>query len=77
MPNPGDGDHLSLSIIANDGVGSLSVLAYGTTGGNALNDYTQDDGFLIMTATGPISAMVMFLVNFHLTAVVVRNWMHG
>jgi hypothetical protein len=41
-----------LEIFANGGVGSLAVLAYGMTGGNALNDYAEDDGFKIMTATG-------------------------
>ena len=33
-------------------MGSLAVLAYGTTGGNALKDYKETEGFLFMTATG-------------------------
>jgi len=48
---PGDGD-INLTVEANDGIGSLAVLAYGTTGGNALNDYTGTSGFRFMTATG-------------------------
>jgi hypothetical protein len=52
-PDSGNFEQISvkLSIEANDGVGSLAVLAYGMTGGNALNDYTGTSGFHFMTAT--------------------------
>lgn len=55
-PFPDNPGYFNLDISANNGLGSLAVLAYGTTGGNALNDYLHDDtntnGFLFMTATG-------------------------
>ena len=49
---PSSGQKFNLSIIANDGIDSLAVLAYGMTGGNALNDYTGTNGFNFLTATG-------------------------
>jgi hypothetical protein len=52
MPNPDANETIYLEIIANDGIDSLDVLAYGMTGGNALNDYTGNNGFHFMTATG-------------------------
>jgi hypothetical protein len=42
----------NLSIIANGGIDSLAVMAYGMTGGNALNDYAGTSGFNFLTATG-------------------------
>ena len=41
-----------LNITATGGIDSLAVLAYGMTGGNALNDYNTTNGFLFMTAPG-------------------------
>jgi hypothetical protein len=52
MPNPDANETIYLEIIANDGIDSVDVLANGTTGGNALNDYTGNNGFHFMTATG-------------------------
>ena len=46
---PSNGQKFNLSIIANDGIDSLAVLAYGMTGGNALNDYTGTSGFNFLT----------------------------
>jgi len=50
--SPSSGQKFNLSIIANDGIDSLAVLAYGMTGGNALQDYTGTNGFNFLTATG-------------------------
>ena len=50
--DPSSGQKFNLNIIANDGIDSLAVLAYGMTGGNALNDYTGTNGFNFLTATG-------------------------
>ena len=52
MPGTEANNTIYLEIIANDGIDSLDVLAYGMTGGNALNDYTGNNGFHFMTATG-------------------------
>ena len=49
---PSNSQKFNLSIIANDGVDSLAVLAYGMTGGNALNDYTGTSGFNFLTISG-------------------------
>ena len=49
--SPDSNLRFQLEISANDGLGSLAVLAYGTTGGNAMNDYTESNGFHFMTAT--------------------------
>ena len=50
--DPSSGQKFNLSIIANDGIDSLAVLAYGMTGGNALNDYTGTSGFNFLTIAG-------------------------
>ena len=73
---PGD-DEISLYITAPDGVGSLSVLAYGTTGGNALNDYAQDDGFLIMTATNSNLSDGDVSSKFALETSGIDAWLNG
>jgi len=49
---PSNSQKFNLSIIANDGMDSLAVLAYGMTGGNALNDYTGTSGFNFLTISG-------------------------
>jgi len=41
-----------LEVNATGGISSIDILAYGVTGGNALNDYNNTSGFLLMTATG-------------------------
>ena len=52
VTGPSSGQKFNLSIIANDGIDSLAVLAYGMTGGNALHDYTGTNGFNFLTASG-------------------------
>ena len=49
---PNTTTQFNLNVIANDGIDSLSVLAYGTTGGNAQNDYIGSQGFLFLSASG-------------------------
>jgi hypothetical protein len=38
-----------LNVIANDGIDSLAVLAWGHIGGNALNDYSETNGFKFLS----------------------------
>ena len=78
---PGSGNvqqiSVKLSIEANDGIGSLAVLAYGMTGGNALNDYTGTSGFHFMTATDWDDVNGDVTEHFTLETSGIDAWLNG
>jgi hypothetical protein len=78
-PDSGNFEQISvkLSIEANDGIGSLAVLAYGTTAGNALNDYTGTNGFYFMTATDWDDVNGDVTEHFTLTTTGIDAWLNG
>ena len=47
--NPVNPDKFKLNVIANDGIASLEVLAWGHIGGNALSDFSGTNGFKFLT----------------------------
>ena len=71
---------VKLNITANNGIESLAVLAYGTTGGNALNDYDGTDGFRFMRATGYSASTGDRTDDFSITIYSssgIGNWLNG
>ena len=78
-PDSGNFEQISvkLSIEANDGIDSLSVLAYGMTAGNALNDYTGTNGFHFMTATDWDDVNGDVTEHFTLTTTGIDAWLNG
>lgn len=72
---PNDGE-IEIYITAANGVDSISILAYGTTGGNAMNDYLGNNGFHFMTATG-WGASGDVTDKFSLETSGVDQWLNG
>jgi hypothetical protein len=75
-PFPGNPGKFKLNVTATGGIDSLSVLAYGMTGGNALNDYTGTNGFHFMTATGWNSSGDV-TEKFEITTSGIDAWLNG
>ena len=79
---PSSGQKFNLSIIANDGIDSLAVLAYGMTGGNALNDYTGSSGFNFLTvdswsASGDVTSSFNLITSGSGGQTGIDAWLNG
>lgn len=72
---PSDGE-IEIYITAENGFDSIAILAYGTTGGNAMNDYIGNNGFHFMTATGwDVNGTVTNKFNLETSGV--DKWLNG
>ena len=69
-------NQFKINFVAPDGVGNLSVFAYGHIGGGAWNDYKEASGFKFMTETGgPGSGDVSSYFDYDTSGI--DAWLNG